>query len=316
MVYVSEAERVSLYGGASSFGTGTDLNDIWAYDLEANRWREIRPSVMPPPAGPISAAGPMAYDSQSKRVIVFQKGETWAYDSERNTWENMRPSPAPPAAPDRRGTRMAYDAESDRIILFGGRDFTTAVTYRDTWAYDFDSNTWTEMRPANSPSARHHFGMAYDSDHDRIIVFGGALGGDRRGDTWAYDFNGNTWTLLDSGLGPSPRGFPGLVYDSCAQRLITFGGVGPGPGDLTNGETWSYEYAANKWTQLDPGVGPSARAWHWMVYVWKGSHEDCDDGRGRTLLFGGAATRFGPGTNDLWTYDSAANEWTLVGSDD
>src|SRR3972149_7362943 len=65
MVYDSESERVILLGGGSPFGSpGTDLNDLWAYDVEDDRWRELRPPVMPPRAGPVPAVGPMGYASE------------------------------------------------------------------------------------------------------------------------------------------------------------------------------------------------------------------------------------------------------------
>ena len=348
MVYDSESERVILLGGGSPFGTGTDLNDLWAYDVEDDRWRELRPPVMPPAAGSVLRVGPMAYDSESERVILYQNGETWAYNSEKNRWTNMNPLLSPPGAPGRIFIRTAYDAESDRIILFGGRTAPNTF-WLDTWAYDYDSNTWTQMHPLVSPSGRMNPGMVYDSAHDRIVMFGGAFGGQRRGDTWAYDYNGDTWTLLLPGSGPSPRGFPGMVYDSCARRSILFGGVGPVPTEITDDETWSYDYDTNAWTQLSPSLAPSPRAWHGMVYVGdddddddedddrdgprhgtRGARdEDCDDdddrdgtersrddddhaAAGWTILFGGAATRTGPATNDLWAYDSATNAWALV----
>ena len=355
MVYHSESERVILLGGGSPFGGGTDLNDLWAYDVEDNRWTELYPVLMPPAAGPVAAVGPMAYDSQSERVVLYQNGETWAYSSEKNRWTNMNPLLSPPGAPGRVAIRTAYDAESDRIILFGGRTAPNTF-WLDTWAYDYETNTWTQMHPLVSPPGRMNPGMVYDSAHDRVIMFVGAFGGQRRGDTWAYDYNGDTWTLLLPGSGPSPRGFLVMVYDACARRSILFGGVGPVPTEITDDETWSYDYDANAWTQLTPGLAPSARAWHGMVYVGdddddddddddedddrdgprhgtrgaRDDDEDCDDdddrdgtGRsrddeeddeavGRTILFGGAATRTGPATNDLWTYDSAANAWALV----
>ena len=113
-----------------------------------------------------------------------------------------------------------------------------------------------------------------------------------------------------------------MVYDSCARRSIVFGGVGPVPAAVTNNETWSYDYDTNSWAFLGPSGAPSVRAWHGMVYVEGDDDHDCaddDDGRrgddeaeGRTILFGGAATRSGPGTNDTWTFDSATNAWTEV----
>ena len=84
---------------------------------------------------------------------------------------------------------MAYDSESDRLILFGG--FAIEGVAGDTWAYDLAANTWTNMAPRGpNPSARDGQAMAYDSNSDRILMYGG----DGSSDVWAYDFDSNTWT--------------------------------------------------------------------------------------------------------------------------
>ncbi|TFG28552.1 hypothetical protein EU528_11020, partial [Candidatus Thorarchaeota archaeon] len=38
------------------------------------------------------------------------------------------------------------------------------------------------------------FGFAFDTDNEKAILFGGVqLGSDQPNDTWAYDFQTNTW---------------------------------------------------------------------------------------------------------------------------
>lgn len=91
---------------------------------------------------------------------------------------------------------MVYDAESDRIIMFGGLVEPAPTWSDETWTYDFNTNTWTNMKPAVRPSPRHGPGMAYDSESDRMILFGGTMRGELFGDTWAYDLNTNTWANL------------------------------------------------------------------------------------------------------------------------
>ena len=71
---------------------------------------------------------------------------------------------------------MAYDAESDRVILFGGDSRPIQFHQGDTWAYDLDTNSWTDMNPATSPAERALPAMAYDPQSDRVILFGGWSG--------------------------------------------------------------------------------------------------------------------------------------------
>ena len=49
---------------------------------------------------------------------------------------------------------MAYDAGSDRVVLFGGKPGLLSVTSDETWAYDFDTNAWTQLHPSMKPSER------------------------------------------------------------------------------------------------------------------------------------------------------------------
>jgi hypothetical protein len=38
--------------------------------------------------------------------------------------------------------------------------------------------------------------MAYDSESDRVILFGGCLGQTVWNETWAYDYNDNKWEKI------------------------------------------------------------------------------------------------------------------------
>src|SRR2546421_10262771 len=120
----------------------------------------------------------------------------------------MNPGIAPPA---RAFHAMAYDSQSDRVILFSGAypAGNTTALLNDTWAYDFNTNTWANMNPGNAPPARAFQAMAYDSQSDRVILFSGVdLAGNTTillNDTWAYDFNANTWTNMTAGHAPPCR---------------------------------------------------------------------------------------------------------------
>ena len=75
------------------------------------------------------------------------------------------------------------------MILFGGADYGPLD---DTWWWTGD--TWRELHPRTSPEGRERMGMAYDSAHQQIVVFGGTQDLDDCffGDTWIWD--GVTWT--------------------------------------------------------------------------------------------------------------------------
>jgi N-acetylneuraminic acid mutarotase len=249
----------------------------------------------------------MAYDIESDRVIIFGSdpegadwrqtncNETWAYDYNTNTWTRLADGPGKHI-----GARIAYDAESDRIILFGGINGSTYFLYDDTWAYDFNSDTWTRMDPPTRPPGRNYQGLTYDAKADRVLTYGGeTLEGEALESLWAYDFNTDTWQEMVPGEQPFPgyRDYSTLVYDSESDRSILFGGLTQAQ---SSGEVWSYEYGTNTWTKLESSLNPGKISRHALVYI---------PATDRSILFGGWVGPFEE-RNETWSYDLNTNTWT------
>jgi N-acetylneuraminic acid mutarotase len=250
----------------------------------------------------------LTYDIESDRVILYggwtapapwEEADTWAYDHNTDAWTDMTTENGPPK---RSVSQLAYDSQSDRIVMFGGmQDFAGSLTVADTWVYDFNINTWTETTPASSPSLRTAYEMVYDSESDRIILFGGYPG---LNDTWAYDVNSNTWEEMGPAVAPGPRYFHAMAYDVDSDRVILFGGYrdDPGPGGTQShmSDTWAYDYNTDTWNELSPSTSPIARRAHAMTY---------DNESDRTVLFGGSdSSDFVLG--DTWEYDYNSDTWT------
>ena len=252
----------------------------------------------------------MAYDSESDRLIMVGGWSdelngwpgTWAYDANVDKWTNMSPATSPP--PGFATGQMAYDTASDRIILYGGGLEAAPYFSHQTWAYDFNSNSWTNMTTVTNPGDLYSGSMAYDSESDVIILFGGITYAGLEpqayiNETWAYDFDSNTWTNMTTTNQPLMRQFAGFAYDSESDRVILFGGWGP---DENYDDTWSYDYNSNTWTQLSPATSPSARYCGDMAY---------DSGSDRAILFGGV-DRTDNGFADTWSYDYNLDTWTQM----
>ena len=276
-------------------------------------WQSISPLLAPPA---LFSSG-MTYDSESDRIILFSgaitpyvvHNGTWSYDYNTNTWENM----SPVVKPGGRGSGvMVYDEESDRIILFGGiRQYYAPPEplqcWSDTWAYDYNTNTWENMTPEFGPRSRGMHNLAYDSESDRVILYGGAWGdasatGGRGilGDTWAYDYNTNTWTNMTLSSSPLLLYVFGMAYDSESDRVVIYGGHYKDNGDSSvQHETWTYDFNSNLWTLMDPPTFAHDRMRFQMVY-----HSLWD----RVLLFGGDS-QLGF-FDDTWAYDYNSNNWT------
>ncbi len=117
------------------------------------------------------------------------------------------------------------------------------------------------------------------------------------------------------GEGPSERSTPAVA--TVDEDIYLFGGVRDDFRTNVNvfyDDLYRFEPSANpdrvpdRWTELDPdGVTPPPRAFAASVG---------DDARGRMYVFGGAF--YGPGFvgfvayDDLWAYDVADDEWTML----
>ncbi len=270
MAYDAQSGQVVLFGGVRGF-PGTFNGETWAYSVAENAWTEMGPSPSPSPR---IGAG-MVYDSRSDQIILFGGhnaqcyGDTWAYDLDSNTWTEVTPAGSPGA---RAWQAMVYDSESSRIVMFGGDDNCSPGNHLgDTWTYDLANNSWQSMNPAEAPPSRAHSGVAYDSQSDRVVMFGGDGGPD---ETWVYNLNGNVWDQVGTPTGPSNRNAHAMAYDEESDRVVLFGGSWP-PGLVTNpsivhnDETWTFDLETNTWTLVSPTDGPTGLP-PWLVPVVAG----------------------------------------------
>jgi hypothetical protein len=232
--YDVESDKVILAG--ETHEGWAEVHEVWAFDPPSGEWVELEPS-----SGP-DRFGWMAYDAESDRVIVLGPGaETWAYDYNTNEWEEMAPTLRPP---DRWEEAMVYDSGSDRVVLFGG--YGGNLNLGDTWVYDYNLDTWTEMTPAEGPQARSYPAMAYHPVSDRVYLYGGEAGS-TLGDTWAYDFEANSWTDLAPVDSPGIRSWHSMAHDASSGLVVLFGGA-PIRDPVFQNDTWLHDPEANNWT--------------------------------------------------------------------
>ena len=318
MIYDPLNDVVIVYGGMIGSYDLDRVFNTWAYDFNINNWTNLKPATHPYP----SSWGAMAYDSESEKVVQFggvpqndwTSNETWIYDPALNTWTNAEPSNFPAM---RDSHVMAYDSESDVIILHGGHLAIEGnpdgvyIHYNDTWAYDYNTNTWTDMNPTGLDIGICEAQMTYDSESDRCILFGGYFiypYDDPQEEyysraTWAYDYNTNTWENITTTIRPTYRYDHAMAYDSESDRVILFGGWTYGDGGIHQDETWSFDYNTKAWENMNPTYSPKRIA-HQMVY---------DSESDRMILFGGI---FVPDLstfyNTILIYDYNTNNWTVM----
>lgn len=267
LVYDPPTDKFVLFGGLTD--DGDNLNDTWSYDYQTNSWQNKSPVKHPD-----YVLGPAyAYDSVDEVMLLFPcvdaaftvTNQTWSYDASMNEWKDLAATNSPSF---RFYCSGAYDSESDKFVVFGGGDLSDNL-YNETWSYDLTSNTWAMMPPAYSPAPALISSVVYDSESDRIILFGGLL--DSMGnlgllnETWSYDLNTNSWTKMTPNAGPSERFGISAVYDPISDLVITFGGVGfsyggAEPVPVIFDDVWTYDLNTDTWSEVNQLTKPTERA--------------------------------------------------------
>lgn len=205
----------------------------------------ITPALTSPSAGPAARAGAAAaFDPSTGNFVLFggsrgSSGEllddTWVHDS--RSWRQLA-TPIHPSA--RFSTAAAADDAHRDLVLFGGYGGSASASDNakrplgDTWIWTGES--WKQVHPTRSPSARFGHSMAYDMVGGRVVLYGGQNGPNSvLNDTWAWD--GKDWEQLSLSGGP-PFGKVGgaLAFDPITGSLVLTG-VSP-DSDLS---TWTLQ---------------------------------------------------------------------------
>jgi hypothetical protein len=256
--------------------------------IEKNRNMDLAEITDESPPALYRAA--MAYDAESDRVVVFGgssdtsdfTNETWSYDYNTNTWTNMTPTNSPHV---RCNHEMVYDSESDLIILYGGwyGERVMECYLTDTWTYDLNSNTWTEMFPSTCPSRSYSFSMTYDSKLDQVILFAWD-------ETWTYDVDTNIWEEKSPENYPNSQIISNMVYDENSELVIHSGRELISQTDWGDSETWVYNLTSNVWIELTTENQP--QFWNDFAIAY-------DSQSDRTILL----------FDKTWSYDLDSNLW-------
>jgi hypothetical protein len=134
--------------------------------------------------------------------------------------------------------------------------------------------------------------VVYDPVSHAAVYFGGQLntGGGTNG-LWRLALGSMTWSTSTATTKPVVRYGHSAIYDSVSARMITFAGKYGGTDGVN--DLWSYNIAADTWTQLAVAGTPGGRYFHSAVF-------DSTPGQERMIVFCG----FSNGArSDAWTLD-------------
>jgi hypothetical protein len=253
-------------------------------------WTNLNPPS--PPGARDSYA--MAFDPVHAVTVLYGGtglGDTWTFQFP-GTWTQQQTASSPVA---HAGAGLAWMASQNNLVLFGGQFVTgqsQTTTYNQTWVWN--GTAWTQLNPATVPPARAFHGMAPDSAHNTVLMFGGTSGGgfaNALNDTWVWD--GTNWTQQTPSTVPTAAS--GLSLADGPTGPVLFGGLDP----LGNPLNQTYVWNGANWILQSPIISPPARSHAGMVY---------DTQLGVTILFGGTAAT-GP-FQDVWQWNG--QNWTQL----
>lgn len=280
MAYSSQDNRFVLFGGWN----GTTLGETWVFDPVGLAWEKLATQGSPPARGD----GAFAYDPRGDVFVLFggwydfppgvyhRLGDTWHFYLSNLTWVQIS-SPTSPSP--RSDSAIAHDTLDRGLVLFGGFDGSNYLG--ETWRYDTQAGRWTNSSPTTEPPPRADGRLAYDSRHNRFVLF---AGNDFSGpnftfhhldDTWVYEWPGNTWTRLPLDEHPSARDYAVFAFDDEAGEFLLHGGYGE---RVILGDLWSFNLAQNRWIDVHVVRGPEPR------FAAVGGYDSRDD---LFVIFGG-----------------------------
>ena len=225
--------------------------DLWVYDIEANRWKRLPQSGKPPRNG-TGAVGP-------NDELVFVPRLSGRGGGARQTW-GLRVNAE---APDAKSAKAGVAPGTVKYIFRGPDAFDRKARIEpkkiDAFLKNLPPNQWTSM-PRQGPNANGHewCASAYDAKRHQILFYGGGHSRWHFIDVSHYSLRTATWSTGyrdEFPFGPSAfkspinqsfnnRPFFGshiwnaVAYDAPANRMVicTRGGL-----------RWAYDPTVREW---------------------------------------------------------------------
>jgi hypothetical protein len=294
-------DNVLLFGGWN-YTKPHQHNSTWIYTLSNNTWWERETPLGLPHATEQQDMASIWGDDKvmlfGGNTLAWTSGDTWIYDYSEDRWINKTVTLIK-SPPKRFWHTMATIYGTNKILLYGGYSWLPGpsyIIYNDTWIYDTQQNTWTELMLSRNPDARYLHSMAGIYGDDKVVLFGGyagTSGAAPSNDTWVFDLSDNAWINRTPNITsdiPPISYYSGLASIHERGDVVLFGGS-----PYMSDTTWVYNVSRNNWTKTKPNYQPPMpRVGHGMTYI---------DGTDKILIYGGTGS--GYVYNDTWILDTS-----------
>jgi N-acetylneuraminic acid mutarotase len=227
-VAVDAANRTLYLFGGQADGE-TFFNDAWRFDLDALTWAEISTGdLRPAPRYGTSAVLDGDGNILVSHGFTFEGrfDDTWSLDPASGVWTDV--SPAAETRPLKRCLHEAvWDAAREQMLLYGGCSSGFGPCPQgDLWAFDPESQTWSELTPSESPAPRANPALVRDDASGATWLIAGYTEAGYAADLWTLDLANDapSWSEATSATGPTPR----ASHDAAVLNgdVYLFGGNG------------------------------------------------------------------------------------------
>lgn len=275
-----------LFGGRDG---GVILDDLWAYDLDADRWTSLTAEGQTPPerfgheAVWVDGVGVVVFAGQAGRTTFYD--DLWAYAPIANRWRRL---PGDGARPIARYGSCAAPSPDGRLWISHG--FTEDGTrFADTRAYDFAAGRWSDETPAGrAPVSRCLHGCWWTDDGRLALYAGQTTGVEALGDLWSLTAAGTAAAAWAKETGELPKDRNLYAFARHGDAIVVVGGRGLGEAFLD--DAFTIDATTLQIQPLEPtGTRPPGRGGAMLID---------DPGGGRVILFGGKTSD--GALADLW----------------
>lgn len=268
---------------------------MWAFN--GTSWQQV--AQTPFSLNARSSTQAMVWDSGRNRLVFFD-GNASSTDYGQltsplqvtwSTVSNTNPLTGVTTPSARSLVSVVYDSRRNRPVLFGGIDPQQVMsnqlfTLQNTLA----GSRWVEQAPVTqNPSPRIYGDMAFDTNSDCMVLFGGKDGFGARNDTWIFD--GLGWIDQGPSAVVSPRLQPAIAHDPALGTILFGGGTIGAGGNAVFNDT--YRLTNFTWVAANVSGAPPARQGHDMVNAWN-----------RLVMFGGYN---GTALADTWSLNPSGS---------
>jgi hypothetical protein len=252
------SRRMLVFGGAffgPFFSDFSAYGDLWAYNVDDNRWTELVASN----AGPSPRSRPSAWVVDDKLYVFggitsfFQVlNDLWVYDLHSNAWTELIPVGAAGSPPARHEAMIG--SRGGRLILYGGEAINEQFQFLvldDTWELALATRRWKNVTPAPGDN------VAPPRNYGTAVTIGDSLylqGGDTpvgvdcgpfpqhpTSELWRFDLHDRVWTQQFPGGDPLAR-LKRINSARVAGSMYIFGGYDFAcDGGVTPRQIWNHD---------------------------------------------------------------------------